>query len=51
MSGSYASNKKSIYTWRDKNRDKWNEYRRNYVRSKKIWLEISIELRNILLED
>lgn len=49
MSGSYASNKKSIYTWRDKNRNKWNEYRRVQQKNRRIWIKISIEFMNILL--
>jgi hypothetical protein len=50
MSGSYASNKKSIYNWRQKNRDKWNEYRREHLKNKRIWIKISIEFRNILID-
>ena len=32
MSGTYLQNKKSIYNWREKNKDKWNQYRR------KLWI-------------
>ena len=51
MSGSYASNKKSIYNWRNKNRDKLNEYQNKCYYNKKVWKLISLEFRNILLEE
>jgi hypothetical protein len=49
MSSSYASNKQSIYNWRNKNRDKWNEYRRVQTKNRRIWIKISFEFMNILL--
>jgi hypothetical protein len=61
MQGSYSQNKKSIYNWREKNRDKWNLYlseRRsknkdlhNDIQNKRrAWKKISREFLNILLE-
>ena len=50
MSGSYESNKISIYNWRNKNREKWNEYRSAYLKKKRIWLQISLIFLNILLD-
>ena len=50
MSGTYLQNKKSIYNWREKNKDKWNEYRRNLWKQNSIWKKISREFMNILLD-
>ena len=50
MSGSYASNKVSIYNWRNRNRSAWNQYRRDYLKKKRIWLQISLIFLNILLD-
>jgi hypothetical protein len=51
MKGTYLQNKKSIYNWREKNRDKWNEYRRHLCKQNAIWKKISREFLNILLDD
>jgi hypothetical protein len=49
MLKSYAQNKKSIYTWREKNREAFNAVsKRNEVR-KSNWKKISKIYLNILL--
>lgn len=51
MGCSYAENKKSIYTWREKNREKYASYRAKYRKQKAIWVKISIEFRYILIDE
>lgn len=51
MGCSYAENKKSIYTWRENNKQKYNSYRAKYRKQKALWIKISIEFRNILLDE
>ena len=51
MSGTYLQNKKSIYNWREKNKEKWNEYKRKNWKQNSIWKKISREFMNILLDD
>jgi len=51
MSGTYSQNKKSIYNWREKNKEKWNQYRRLNYKQNAIWKKISREFLNILLDD
>jgi hypothetical protein len=49
MSGSYLSNKKSIYNYRAKNVDKYNEYMKNTMKRKYDWKKIQKEFLNILI--
>jgi hypothetical protein len=49
MSGSYINNKKSIYNYRAKNLDKYNEYNRIYKIKMRIWKKIQLEFFNILI--
>lgn len=49
MSGSYSSNKKSIYNYRAKNLDKYNDYMRVYKKKKYDWQKIQKEFLNILI--
>jgi len=62
MSASYSQNKKSIYNWREKNKDTWNTYLRErrlknkdkcneQQQNKRMWKKISREFMNILLDD
>lgn len=49
MSGSYSSNKKSIYNYRAKNVDKYNDYMKIYKIKMRAWQKIRIEFFNILI--
>jgi hypothetical protein len=49
MSGSYLSNKKSIYNYREKNVDKYNDYMRVYKKKRYDWQKIQKEFLNILI--
>jgi len=49
MSGSYINNKKSIYNYRKKNVDKYNEYMKIYKIKLRAWQKIRIEFFNILI--
>jgi hypothetical protein len=62
MSSSYSQNKKSIYNWREKNKDTWNSYLRErrlknkdkyneQQQQRRMWKKISREFLNILLDD
>ena len=50
-SPSYAQNKKSIYTWREKpdNHERHNTINRNHMRRKRDWVKIATIFFNILL--
>jgi hypothetical protein len=49
MSGSYINNKKSIYNYRAKNLERWNELSKISKRKMRLWKKIQIEFFNILL--
>jgi hypothetical protein len=51
MTRPYSENKKHIYAYREKNREKLNQYHKKLYHNKKIWKLISIEFRFILLDD
>jgi hypothetical protein len=42
----YTKNKVHIYKWRNSNKEKYYEYKRKY----RIWIKISLEFMNILLD-
>jgi hypothetical protein len=50
MQGSYSQNKKSIYNWREKNKEKYNKYMLEKQKKKYTWKKISREFMNILLD-
>jgi hypothetical protein len=37
MTGTYKQNKKSIYNYVEKNREKWNEYQKKYKQENKYY--------------
>jgi hypothetical protein len=49
MAWAYSKNKKCIYNWREKNKERNLEINRRYYKKRAIWLKVSKEFNNILL--
>ena len=47
----YEQNKKHIYEWREKNKEKSNELQNKYAKKYYRWKKIQKEFMNILIDD
>jgi len=46
----YTQNKKHIYSWREANKEKYNEIAKIHMRRRYAWLRVCKEFRRILID-